>query len=151
MDLNLYVDGASKGNPGRASVGVVVADARGNVLLKMGRAIGRATNNQAEYMALLCGLDEVHRMADGNPEEIILVVKSDSELLCRQLLGEYKIKNQVLMKLSEQARTKLGMFGSYSLVRVPREENKLADRLAQSVLSGGTPEMTFSLDEKVKS
>jgi ribonuclease HI len=151
LRLTLYVDGASKGNPGRASVGMVVMDGVGNVISEKGQTIGRATNNQAEYMALLHGLDEVRRVAEGNLREIKLVVRSDSELLCRQLRGEYRIKNKVLMRLSARVHQKLMMFGSFSVNCIPREQNRLADRLAQRALSDRVDRSTFSLDEKVKS
>ena len=151
MKLSLYVDGASKGNPGRASVGAVVTDAGGNVLSEIGRTIGRATNNQAEYRALLVGLDEVDRVTDGRLDKVTLTVRSDSELLCKQMRGEYKIKNKALIGLSAKARDRLRLFASYSLVYIPREENVLADRLAQRALAKSRRKETFSLDEKVKS
>lgn len=151
LKLSLYVDGASKGNPGRASVGAVVTDAGGNVLSEIGRTIGRATNNQAEYRALLVGLDEVDRVTDGRLDKVTLTVRSDSELLCKQMRGEYKIKNKALIGLSAKARDRLRLFASYSLVYIPREENVLADRLAQRALAKSRRKETFSLDEKVKS
>jgi ribonuclease HI len=134
VTLNLYIDGASRGNPGRASVGAVVLDARGGILSEFGREIGRATNNQAEYRALLHGLDLVNRIADGHPEKVSLVVRSDSELLCRQMSGQYRIKNRLLQELATKARRKLELLDSYSIVSIPRAENKLADRLARNAL-----------------
>jgi ribonuclease HI len=121
------------------------------VLSQAGRTIGRATNNQAEYKALLFGLEEVDRIADGHLEDVALVVRSDSELLCRQMCGQYRIKNRTLMSLSLKARERLGRLGSYALIYIPREENSLADRLAQRALAKARPNATFSLDEKLKS
>jgi len=130
--LSLYIDGASKGNPGRASIGAVVKDSRGKVLSEVSRSIGTATNNQAEYKALLYGLEEVSRIADKHPENVVLVVKSDSQLLCRQMTGKYRIRNKVLIRLSLMVQRKTRKFASFKMVCIPREQNRRADRLANS-------------------
>ena len=135
LRLDLYIDGASKGNPGRASVGAVVKDARGRVLSEVSRPIGRATNNQAEYRALLCGLEEVSKIADSRPGNVDLVVKTDSQLLYRQMTGRYRTKNKILISISVKVRTMLRELGSFSIEHIPREQNRYADRLANLALS----------------
>lgn len=135
LRLNLYVDGASKGNPGPASVGAVLEDARGKVLSEVSRSIGRATNNQAEYRALLCGLEEVIKITDNRPENVDLVVRTDSQLIYRQMTGKYKIKNKILFGILVKIRARLKRLGSFSIEHIPREQNRYADRLANLALS----------------
>lgn len=134
MRLSLYVDGASKGNPGPASVGAVIEDSRGRVLSEVSRPIGIATNNQAEYKALLRGLEEVDKISNKHPENVALVVKTDSQLLCRQMTGRYRIRNKALIRLSLMVNRKVKQFGSFKIVCIPREQNRRADRLARSAV-----------------
>ncbi len=132
MRLVMYIDGASRGNPGQASVGAVVSDSKGKVLSEASQSIGRSTNNQAEYRALLFGLDQVERIAKGESHAVELLVRSDSQLLCRQLTGEYKIRNKELMRLSLEVRNRAKKYAAFRIECVPREENRHADRLANS-------------------
>ena len=121
----LHVDGGARGNPGPAGIGVVLVGADGGVIADQARGIGIATNNVAEYKALIAGLELA---LDHGVSE--LQVFSDSELVVRQLKGEWRIKDERLRLLAAEARALLGRFASASIAHVPRERNAQADRLA---------------------
>jgi ribonuclease HI/probable phosphoglycerate mutase len=125
----LYCDGASRGNPGDAATGYVLFDADGREVLAHGHAIGRQTNNVAEYTALLQGLQAaagagVHR----------LHVRMDSELVVRQMQGAYKVKSPGLRPLFEAVQRARRAFRSFRIEHVPRAENARADALANRAL-----------------
>jgi ribonuclease HI len=121
----LMVDGAARGNPGEAGCGAVILDAQGGVVKELSRYLGRTTNNVAEYEGLLMGLKALLELG---PKHI--VVQSDSQLMVRQLNGEYRVKDEKLKALFDQAVDLLRQFASYRILHVRRETNKLADRLA---------------------
>jgi ribonuclease HI len=121
----LMVDGAARGNPGEAGCGAVIADENGVVVKELSRYLGRTTNNVAEYEGLLMGLEALLKLGQKH-----IVVQSDSQLLVRQLNGEYRVRDEKLKVLFAQATRLLRQFGSYRIVHVRREMNKLADRLA---------------------
>jgi ribonuclease HI len=121
----LMVDGAARGNPGEAGCGAVIADENGGVVKELSRYLGRTTNNVAEYEGLLMGLKALLKLGQKH-----IVVQSDSQLLVRQLNGEYRVRDEKLKVLFAQATRLLRQFGSYRIVHVRREMNKLADRLA---------------------
>lgn len=123
--LTLYVDGAARGNPGEAGIGVVIMDRQGNTLFRLGQYIGRATNNQAEYKGLIAGLEEA--LALGGEE---LVVYTDSQLMERQIKGQYRVKDKILQGHHNRACHLLRSFRSYRIEHIPREKNQEADRLA---------------------
>jgi ribonuclease HI len=126
MTCYAYTDGASRGNPGESGIGLIVKDEHGNTLLKLNGYIGRTTNNIAEYTALLALL----RRMRGTPCSR-LVVHSDSELMVRQVNGEYKVKDQNLKELHKKVSKLLGESGfRFELKHISREENRDADRLA---------------------
>ncbi len=125
----LQCDGASRGNPGPAAAGYVISDSDGQEIYSEGVALGRLTNNQAEYQALLLGLAAVRRL--GFQE---LEIALDSELIVRQLAGRYKVKNAGLKPLYEDARLLLAAFKHWSVRHVPRAENTVADALANEAL-----------------
>lgn len=127
--LKLYTDGASRGNPGPAAVGCVLFDGDDNVLLEKGKVIGNATNNVAEYNALLYGLELALQYT---PKTI--AIYSDSELLVKQMTGVYKTKNGRLSALKDKAVLKLKQFESYSFTSIPRDKNSNADSLANKAL-----------------
>ena len=127
--LRLRVDGGSRGNPGPSAIGVVLEDDSGRVLDTVSQAIGIATNNVAEYRALLTGLELAER---GRAREV--EVLSDSELLVRQMRGEYRVKNEGLRPLHAEATQRLRAFDSVFFRHVPREENRLADELVNRAL-----------------
>jgi probable phosphoglycerate mutase len=127
--LTVFIDGGSRGNPGPAAAGVVVTSADGTVLHEAGIYLGRATNNVAEYRGLLAGLEAAATLG---ATEVQLV--SDSELLVRQMTGEYRVKNAGLIPLAEQARGLAARFTTCSFRHVRREKNLRADRLVNQAL-----------------
>jgi ribonuclease HI len=125
----LYVDGGARGNPGPAGVGIVLTDSDGTELDRANAYIGETTNNVAEYRALLLGLD---RARASGVEELEIV--NDSQLVARQLTGEYKVKKEDLRLLHGQARQALSGFGRWSIRSVPREANEVADALVNEAI-----------------
>jgi len=125
----IHSDGASRNNPGHAAIGVVITDVGGQVLGTISRCIGITTNNQAEYRALIAGLEAALRMG---ADEVR--VKVDSELVVKQLQGQYRVKNADLKPLYLKVATLLSSFKKYSLAHVPRAQNREADRLANLAL-----------------
>ena len=121
----LMVDGAARGNPGEAGCGAAICDETGAVVKELSRYIGYTTNNVAEYEALLMGLEALLQMGRNK-----IRVQSDSQLLVRQLNGEYRVKDEKLKVLFQRAVGLLRRFDTYRILHVPRELNKLADRLA---------------------
>jgi len=126
--LEIFVDGACSGNPGPAGIGVVIKRG-GKTVVEISRPIGEATNNIAEYSALVCALQEalVLKAARVN-------ISTDSELMFHQLTGSYKVKDQKLKFLHDQVQQLKRGFANVELVHVPREKNKEADKLATSSL-----------------
>ncbi len=122
---SLYTDGGARGNPGPAGIGAVLRDESGEVIGEIARGIGEATNNIAEYAALIAGLELA---LDNGVREVEIYM--DSELVVSQLLGRWKIKKDTLRPLAVKARALMGRFESFSLSHVPRELNADADRLA---------------------
>jgi len=125
------IDGGARGNPGPAAIGVVVRDADGEVLEKLGEKIGEATNNVAEYRALLKGIELA--AAHGATE---LELIGDSELVVRQVEGRYKVKHADMKVLHAEAKKALAGFDSWSIRHVRRAENADADRLVNEALDG---------------
>jgi ribonuclease HI len=125
--LDIYIDGACRGNPGPAAIGVVVyaRGQPGRALKEISRAIGGATNNIAEYTALVYGLQEALAL---KAEDIHIF--TDSELLHRQMTGRYRIKNEKLKPLFDQARHMIATFKKFSIEHIPRSKNTKADALA---------------------
>src|ERR1044071_6919401 len=123
------VDGAARGNPGEAGCGAVILDDAGSVVKELSCYLGHATNNVAEYEALLMGLEELRRLGKKK-----IRVQSDSQLLVRQLNGQYRVKDEKLKHLFDRARNLLGEFDPIRVVHVSRESNKLADRLANQAI-----------------
>ena len=128
-DAVLYCDGASRGNPGPAAIGFVLVDPDGEELVARGETIGRQTNNVAEYTALQRGREAAQ--ARGLRR---LQVRMDSELVVRQLLGLYRVKNPGLAPLYLAVRQLAARFGSFRIEHVPREANRRADALANAAL-----------------
>ncbi len=129
MNFILCTDGASRGNPGPAAIGVVLADDAGRTIEELGRTIGKATNNEAEYRALLAGLELARK--HGAQE---LEIRLDSELLVAQLRGGYRIRAANLKPLFEEARKLLRAFKRVEVCHVPRWRNTRADALANRAL-----------------
>lgn len=129
VKVRLFVDGASRGNPGPAGLGAVIQDARGKTLAEFSEALGEATNNVAEYRALLRGLAEARALGADDVE-----IFADSDLLVRQLTGAYRVKSAHLRPLYREALAALQGFRRWRISHVPREENAAADALANRAL-----------------
>lgn len=129
----LNVDGGARGNPGPAGCGYVLSTGDGP-LLQRGEYLGEATNNVAEYRALIAGLQAAVQMG---VEE--LEVLADSELVVRQMTGEYRVKNQGLKPLFAQAQSLAAGIGKVSFRHIPREHNREADRLANMAIDARGP------------
>ena len=129
MKVIVHVDGGARGNPGPAAAAAVISDPDGTVLAEPTQALGTATNNVAEYRAVLLGLT---RAAELGASEVELV--NDSELVARQIQGLYKVRNAALRPLHEQALGALGAFERWSIRSVPREQNADADALVNAAL-----------------
>ena len=127
--VTLYVDGAAKGNPGPAGIGVLV-ELEGEVLKEYSGFLGKATNNVAEYKALIKGLEIVRKLGAKRVNAI-----SDSELIVRQMNGQYKVKNEKLLPLYQSARDLVGSLDAFRIRHVSRSENQHADRLANHGIS----------------
>ena len=124
------MDGGSRGNPGPSGVGVVILDANGKRLKEVSKYIGEATNNIAEYNALLYGLEEALML---RIDEI--VVNLDSELVVKQLAGDYRVKDPGLKPLFERAMNMLKSFKSFEIRHIDREKNKEADKLVNRAIN----------------
>ncbi len=129
MKAKLFTDGGARGNPGPAAYGFVIEAEDGTVLAAHGETIGIATNNVAEYSALIAGLERAVELAI--PE---LEVVSDSELLVKQMTGVYRVKNEALRELSVEAARLARAVGKVTYTAVRREHNELADRLVNEAL-----------------
>jgi ribonuclease HI len=129
LKLVLHVDGGARGNPGPAAIGVVVSEPGGEVVDELAERIGPATNNVAEYRAVLRGLERAREL---HATEVEIV--GDSELVARQLAGAYRVKHPALKPLYEQALAALRGFDSWSIRNVPRAENAGADALVNAAL-----------------
>jgi ribonuclease HI len=127
--LTLFTDGASRGNPGPAGAGAVIVDEAGAEVARAKRFLGTMTNNQAEYQALLLGLDLAAKL---RPEH--LAIRLDSELVVKQLKGEYRVKDPRLATFFARVRDRLNALTGYDILHVRRELNAAADRLANEAI-----------------
>lgn len=130
--LKIYTDGAARGNPGPSAAGWLIREADGTILQEGKQYLGELTNNQAEYRALLLALVSAASLA--KDWIVALEIHMDSELVVRQLLGEYKVKNEGLKPLFQQAKLALGKFSQYTIQYIPREQNAEADQLANEAI-----------------
>ena len=129
MKAKLSTDGGARGNPGPAAFAYVLEAEDGTVLAAHGETIGVATNNVAEYSGLIAGLEKAHELGLRDVE-----VVSDSELMVKQMRGEYRVKNKALQELSSHAARLARKIGSVTYTAVRREHNELADRLVNEAL-----------------
>jgi ribonuclease HI len=137
QSLLVFIDGASRGNPGPASVGVVIREPGSEPPICLSRFLGKRTNNQAEYEALLAALRELERRQGLQTPKALLpeiVIRTDSELLFSQMTGRYRIKDQKLAALVWAAKRIISRLGNVSFERIPRTENREADKLANQAL-----------------
>ena len=130
--LVLEADGGSRGNPGPAGAGAVLRNQHGLVLHELSKFLGLATNNVAEYQALIMGLEAA---VPHNPKK--LLIKLDSELLVKQLNGSYQVRSELLKPLHGQARSLLARFRQTEIVHIARGQNQLADALANRAMDAG--------------
>jgi ribonuclease HI len=134
MRYLVHTDGAARGNPGPAAIGVVVRDTSGRTIYESSRSLGVRTNNEAEYLALIAALEYL-KDARASEAEFCL----DSELVVRQINGEYKVKEPRLQALHGQVRMLLNAIPRYTIRHVRREENARADELANEALDAAGP------------
>jgi ribonuclease HI len=127
--ISVYIDGCARGNPGHAGCGLIIKDTEGRILVKKARYVGIRTNNVAEYTALIDGLREA---VDLGAQELTVV--TDSELVMRQMTGEYKVKDVKLKELFAEAQRLSRCFSSAKFVHVERKNNKDADSLANDAV-----------------
>jgi ribonuclease H / adenosylcobalamin/alpha-ribazole phosphatase len=130
--LVLYADGAARGNPGPAGAGAVLFDERGTVVAELAKPLGRATNNVAEYSALILGLEEARRRG-----ATAIDVRMDSKLVVEQMRGLWRIKHPGLIPLALRAGELLASFPDRTIEHVPREENAHADLLSNRAIDEG--------------
>ena len=129
MRYIVHTDGAARGNPGPAAIGIVVEDAHGHIIYEASRSLGIKTNNEAEYLALIAALEYL-REARAREADFYL----DSELVVRQLKGEYRVKEPRLKVLHGRALLLLNAVPRHAVHHVPREKNARADGLANEAL-----------------
>jgi len=132
LNVVVHVDGGARGNPGPAAIGVVVSTTDGEVLDEVAERIGVATNNVAEYRALLRGLERARALGAREVE-----IVNDSELVARQVNGVYKVKNAAMKPLHAQATAALRAFDRWHVRSVPRAQNARADELVNEALDAG--------------
>ena len=145
-DLVAHIDGGSRGNPGPAAFAAVMKTAEGELVEEVSGFLGRTTNNVAEYQALLAALDFAlaHKCRR-------LRVLADSELLVRQINGEYKVRNHNLKPLYDRAKHLIARLESFSIRHIYREENREADRLANRTLdAAGKARQVSSRDDEIR-
>ncbi len=126
----IYADGASRGNPGPAAIGVTIKDKRGKLITSISQRIGRATNNQAEYRATIAALEEATRLGAKQVD-----MKMDSELVVKQINGEYRVKKATLKPLYQQVKQLQGLLERFTITHIPRQQNTEADKLANKALN----------------
>ncbi len=127
--VTIFTDGASRGNPGPSAIGVVIKNEPGQIITRISQRIGITTNNQAEYRAIIAALEEAIRLGARQVE-----LNSDSELIVRQIMGKYRVKNTALKPLYQRVKQLGSRLDSFTINHIPREENKEADNLANAAL-----------------
>lgn len=129
----IWVDGAARGNPGPAAISAVIKDEQGATLARISRRIGKTTNNQAEYRALIAALEKAVQLGARR-----VSVYSDSELVVRQITGRYRVKKAELKPLFQKVTQLQSRLESFSISHIPRCQNTEADRLANEALDQGS-------------
>ncbi|HEY8297311.1 MAG TPA: ribonuclease HI family protein [Candidatus Baltobacteraceae bacterium] len=137
VQVTLFADGGSRGNPGPAASGAVLLTPDGTVIGEVGRFLGIATNNVAEWSAVLFGLQAALELGITT-----IAIRLDSELVVKQLTGEYRVKHPDLQPLHRQVTALLRRFSHVDLKHVPRKQNKLADAVVNRVLDQERPSST---------
>lgn len=127
--LVICTDGAAEPNPGPAAIGATIKDEQGKLITAISQSIGRATNNQAEYRAIIAALAKAISLGASRVE-----ICSDSELVVRQIKGRYRVKDAALKPLYQQVKQQQCLFEGFTITHIPREENTEADTLASKAL-----------------
>ena len=127
--LVIFTDGAARGNPGPAAIGAIIKDKTGNNIASISRPIGRTTNNQAEYSAIIAALEQAINLGADRVE-----IRSDSELVTRQVNGQYRVKTASLRPLYLKVKQLQGQLKDFNITHIPRQQNQEADRLANMAL-----------------
>ena len=125
----IWVDGASRGNPGPAAIGVLIKDEQDRLIARISQRIGTTTNNQAEYRAIIAALEKAIRLGAKGVE-----VNSDSELVVKQISGKYRVKKAALKPLYQQVKQLQGLLEGFTITHIPRQRNAEADNLANKAL-----------------
>ncbi len=125
----IFTDGVSRGNPGPAAIGAVMKDEQGRSIASISQAIGRTTNNQAEYRAIIAALENAISLGTSQVN-----MRSDSELVVRQINGQYRVKKASLKPLYQQVKQLQSQLESFTITHIPREQNIEADNLANMAL-----------------
>jgi len=127
--VRIWVDGASRGNPGPAAIGVLIKDEQDRLIARISQRIGTTTNNQAEYRAIIAALEKAIRLGTRRVE-----VNSDSELVVKQINGKYRVKKAALKPLYQQVKQLQGLLEGFTITHIPRQQNIEADKLANIAL-----------------
>jgi len=125
----IHADGAAEPNPGPAAIGAIIKDEQGRVMASISRSIGRATNNQAEYRAIIAALEKAIELGAKQVD-----IKLDSQLVVRQISGQYRVKSAALKPLYQQVKHLLGLVEGFTITHIPRQQNREADNLAYLAL-----------------
>ena len=125
----IHADGAAEPNPGPAAIGATIKDEQGRVMASISQSIGRATNNQAEYRAIIAALEKAIELGAKQVD-----IKLDSQLVVRQISGRYRVKSAALKPLYQQVKHLLGLVEGFTITHIPRQQNREADNLAYLAL-----------------
>ncbi len=125
----IFTDGVSRSNPGPAAIGATIKDEQGKLIASISQPIGQTTNNQAEYRAIIAALEHAIKLGANQVD-----IRSDSELVVKQLNGQYRVKKASLKPLYQQVKQLLSRVESSTITHIPREQNTEADRLANIAL-----------------
>jgi len=125
----IFTDGTAEPNPGPAAIGATIKDEQGRLITTISQGIGRATNNQAEYRAIIAALEKAIELGANRVD-----MRSDSELVVRQINGKYRVKNAALKPLYQQVKQLLSLLEGFTITHIPRQQNKEADMLANMAL-----------------
>ncbi len=120
----IFTDGAAEPNPGPAAIGAIIKDEQGKLITTISQPIGRATNNQAEYRAIIASLEHAIRLGANHVE-----IRSDSELVVRQINRRYRVKNAALKPLYQKVKQLQGLLEGFTITHIPRQQNTEADNL----------------------
>ncbi|MFA6279001.1 MAG: ribonuclease HI family protein [Candidatus Paceibacterota bacterium] len=138
MKFFIHADGGSRGNPGPAGAGAMIRDERGNAVASISQFLGKQTNNFAEYEAVILAFETLTKLVPkGKCGKTSVTVKMDSELVVKQMRGEYKVKNVTLKEQQARLKKVMANFGTVSFTHVPREQNSDADALANAAMDRG--------------